>query len=87
MPGTSNRCGKQASFAVIRSYQPTRIERELLAHVFELAGQRVARRNAEIDGGQTQRDLATDATVQHGVAMAVAIELGDVSEQELERAA
>jgi hypothetical protein len=31
-----------ARFAVIRNYQPARIERELLAHVFEIAGRSTA---------------------------------------------
>lgn len=36
-----------ASFAVIRSYQPTRIERQLLAQVFELAGRGSDTSNAD----------------------------------------
>lgn len=37
MQATTNSSRKSESFAVVRSYQPTRIERELLAQVFELA--------------------------------------------------
>lgn len=37
MQATTRSSRKNESIAVARSYQPTRIERELLAHVFELA--------------------------------------------------
>lgn len=87
MQTTTKSCGKHAGFAVIRSYQPARIERELLAQVFDLAGHGATRQSDGIDGVQQRHDLATDATAQRDVAIPVATELGDAGDHELERAA
>ena len=38
MKSSARSSRKVVSFAVVRSYEPSRIELELLAHVFELAG-------------------------------------------------
>ncbi len=66
--------------AVVRSFEPTRIERELLARVFELAGREC--RLSEIDDTQ-----AIDLTAHRDpTAPATEIQLDDVGHP-LERAA
>lgn len=51
--------------AVIRSYQPIRIERELLAQAFDLAQRGLSEGRAGVPGQCTVVDQTTDSTVNN----------------------
>lgn len=87
MQATSNNGRRHAGVAVVRSYQPTRIERELLAQVFELASHGVTSQNDAAGGAQRSHDQGGHGTAQREFAMSVAIDCGDAQDCELERAA
>jgi len=82
MHTTISDSGKHAGFAVIRSYQPIRIERE-----FELAGRGAMWQSDGIDGGQKRHDPTTESTAQRDASTPFASELGDAEKHPLERAA
>ena len=87
MHSTTNIDRKRVDFAVIRSFQPTRIERELLAQVFELASQGVNSRSDATGRRQQPRDRASQGTSEHELAIPDAIDCRDAHESQLERVA
>lgn len=60
MSATTNRSRDSKRIAVIRSYQPIRIERELLAQVFDLAERGPSDASADAVGQTAAVDHATD---------------------------
>lgn len=85
MQATSNHQRKHAGFAVNRSYQPSRIERELLAQVFDLAAHGTT---SQSDGdGQQDRDRASRQRPKHEHPTPSAIGFSDVQANQLEPAA
>ena len=87
MRATSNNGRKRVAFAVIRCYQPTRIERELLAQVFELASHGVTSQSDSTGCPQQPRDRASQGTAEHALATPDAIDCRDAHDCQLERAA
>lgn len=57
------RGGKDAGFAVIRNYAPARIERELLAHVFDIVQQGVPLHVATSNHSDSVLDSTLTATI------------------------
>lgn len=78
---------KRVAFAVIRSYQPIRIERELLAQVFELASHGASSQSDATDSRQQARDRARQGIAEHEFSTPDAIDCRDAHDCELERAA
>lgn len=70
MSAITKRSRNSKPVAVIRSYQPIRIERELLAQVFDLAERGLADGSASAGGKHVAADQAADQrvsdTIQHG---------------------
>jgi hypothetical protein len=60
MPTASQRRRDRQIRAVIRSYQPSRIERELLAQVYDLAQHGIQDRSADFGEQPTVVDRAAD---------------------------
>jgi hypothetical protein len=87
MNSTTNNDRKDVEFAVIRSYQPTRIERELLAQVFELASQGVSSQSDATGSRQQPRARASQRMSEHDLAIPGVIDCRDASASQLERAA
>lgn len=58
MATRANRTPNDTPFAVIRCYQPARIERELLTQVFDLAGRRSDARCEQGDDDLEPTDMA-----------------------------
>ena len=82
------KCARQdASFAVIRNFQPARIERELLAQVFEIVGRGSSHQVDVSTNGQMHGDSATETTERSGVATAAIAETSNVPTTALERTA
>ena len=54
---------KDAGFAVIRNYAPARIERELLAQVFDIVQQREPLHVASSDHSDSVRDSTSTAAI------------------------
>lgn len=74
-------------FAVIRHYEPTRIERELLAQVFEIVSHWSEQVDSRVDQDSRAMiscgsQVAVDAKSTHGLAST-----GDASRESLEPAA
>ena len=71
MSATTNRSRDSKRIAVIRSYQPIRIERELLAQVFDLAERGPSDASVHVGGQFASVDHATDSgskdPTQHGL--------------------
>jgi hypothetical protein len=86
MQATTNDDRKHAGFAVNRSYQPTRIERELLAQVFELAAHGTTSQS-DANEGQQPRDRSSHRGFEHESATLPTINYGDVQDEQRERAA
>jgi hypothetical protein len=61
-----NRCGGSAGFAVIRSFAPTRIERELLAQVFEILQHRSTIADADTSRSNSLVDRPLESAIRHG---------------------
>jgi hypothetical protein len=57
-----------ARFAVIRNYQPARIERELLAQVFEIVGRGSSHQVAVGTDGRIRGVLTTEPIEEDGTA-------------------
>ena len=87
MHSTTNIDRKRVDFAVIRSFQPTRIERELLAQVFELASQGVNTQSDATGSRQQPRDRSSQGTSEHELAIPGTIDCRDTHDSQLERAA
>jgi hypothetical protein len=87
MHSTTNNDRKRVGFAVIRSFQPTRIERELLAQVFELASQGVNSQSDVTGSSQQPCDRASQGTSEHELAIPGAIDCRGAQDSQLERAA
>jgi len=87
MHSTTNNDRKSVGFAVIRSYQPTRIERDLLAQVFELASQGANSQSDAPGSRQQPCDRASQGTSEHELATPDAIDCRDPHDSQLERAA
>jgi hypothetical protein len=71
MSATTKRSRDSKRVAVIRSYQPIRIERELLAQVFDLAQRGLSDGSAGAGGNHVAADQVADQrasdTTQHGL--------------------
>jgi hypothetical protein len=65
MDVAKNRLGRNAGFAVNRSFAPTRIERELLAHVFEIVHHRTTLGNADANRSTSTRHEPPDTVIGH----------------------
>ncbi len=64
----TKRIANNTRYAVIRSYQPARIERELLAQVFDLAGRGSDVLSEPGDGDLETTDIAAEGLVNVGCA-------------------
>lgn len=87
MQATSIDRRKHAGFAVNRSYQPSRIERELLAQVFDLAAHGATSQSDGDGDGQQDRDRASRQRSEHEHPTPDAIGFSDVQANQLEPAA
>lgn len=87
MDSVSKRDRKHASFAVIRNYQPARIERELLAHAFEIVGRGSTRPESEADGNTEVVGATTNDSMEDCHSNAISQEKADLKYNALERAA
>ena len=87
MQANTNDDRKHAGFAVNRSYQPTRIERELLAQVFELAAHGATSQHDAAADGRQLRDRASHCGFEHEPATLPAVDCGDAQDEQVERAA
>jgi len=65
MNAESKRGRKAAQFAVIRDYRPIRIERDLLAKVFDLVDRGAAQHCGPSDDGETLTSESIDITRSH----------------------
>jgi hypothetical protein len=87
MDSVSKRDRKHASFAVIRDYQPARIERELLSHAFEIVGRVLTRPEGEADGNTVAVGGTTNDPTEDCHSNAISQEKADLKYNALERAA
>ena len=62
---TKNRLASNAGFAVHRSFAPTRIERELLAQVFEIVHHRTTLGNADAIHSNSTPHEPPDCVIRH----------------------
>jgi len=67
MDVAKNRQGKNAGFAVYRRFAPTRIERELLAQVFELVQHRTSLGDADANRSSSARQQPPVSVIEHYV--------------------
>jgi hypothetical protein len=65
MDVAKNRVGSNAGFAVHRSFAPTRIERELLAQVFEIIQHRTTPGDAEANRSNSARHQSPHSVIGH----------------------
>ena len=65
MDVAKNRLASNAGFAVHRSFSPTRIERELLAQVFEIVHHRTVLGNANADRSNSTPHEPLDGVIGH----------------------
>jgi len=65
MDVAKNRHSKNAGFAVDRSFAPTRIERELLAQVFELVQHRTSLGDADAKRSNSARHQPPHSVIGH----------------------
>ena len=65
MDVAKNLLASNAGFAVHRSFAPTRIERELLAQVFEIVHHRATLRNADVNRSNFTPHEPPDGVIGH----------------------
>lgn len=87
MHSSTNNERKRMKVAVTRCYHPTRIERELLAQVFELASHGLNHRSDATGSGQLAPDRASQGTTEDKLATPDAIDCCNPRNRQQERAA